>query len=340
MKLLRDLRALAVAALAAGAVIAAPGQAVAQEAPAPEAAVEPAPAPAPEAPAPAPGPEAPAPGPEAPAPAPAAPEPPAPEAPPAPVAPPVAPGADGEIDLNGRSYVIHVPADYTPERAWPVLVGYSAYRDSTENFRSYSRLRESTAGREAIIVYPRSVGGSWEGSPTAESRPGEDIAFTRAMIDDVAGKYSVDRARVYATGMSTGGGMAMVAACHLPDVFAAVAPVSGAYYTPVNMNCPGAPVSVLMVHGTGDTLMEYDGGNRHGADYLAVPDLFESYAQRNGCGPGRETRPEWDGAERVVAGGCARETEQIRVLGSNHLWWYENPDTTEEIWAFLARQHN
>ncbi|WP_448854073.1 alpha/beta hydrolase family esterase [Corynebacterium frankenforstense] len=273
MKILRDLRALAVAALAAGAMIAAPGQVAAQEAP------EPAPAPAAEAPAPAPAPAPEAPAPEAPAPEAPAPEPPAaevPPAPPAPVAPPVTPGTDGELDLGGRSYVIHVPAEYTPERAWPVLGGYSAYQDSTENFRNYSRLRESTAGREAIIVYPRSIGGSWEGSPTAMSRPGEDIAFTRAMIDDVAGKYTVDRARVYATGLSTGGGMAMVAACHMPDVAAAVAPVSGAYYNPVNMTCPG---------------------------------------------------------------GCARETEQIRVLGSNHLWWLENPNTTEEIWTFLARQH-
>ena len=137
----------------------------------------------------------------------------------APQAPaPVANGANGEVRVAGRSYLVWVPRGYNPARPTPVMVGYSAYQDSTENFRNYSRLRESSVGRDAIIVYPRAIGASWEGSATAATRPGQDIAFVRAMINDVQRYYNIDRRRIYATGMSTGGGMAAVSACHMADL--------------------------------------------------------------------------------------------------------------------------
>ena len=85
------------------------------------------------------------------------------------------------------------PHGYNPATPTPVMVGYSAFEDSTENFRNYSRLREPSVGRDAIIVYPRAIGASWEGSPTASTGPGQDIAFVRVIIDDVQRYYNIDR---------------------------------------------------------------------------------------------------------------------------------------------------
>lgn len=250
---------------------------------------------------------------------------------------PVAPGNNGEIRVGNRSYLIWVPRGYNPSRPTPVMVGYSAYQDSAENFRNYSRLRESNVGRDAIIVYPRSIGASWEGSPTAVTRPGEDIRFVRAMINDVQRYYNIDRRRIYATGMSTGGGMAAVSACHMADLFAGVAGVSGAYYWPVNANCQNIPVAFLAYHGTNDTLTSYNGGIRRGTRYLGVPDLFSSYERRNGCNVGYITKaPLGHNATRISATGCKKPVQAIKVHGSNHFWWYD-PSTANDMWAVLSR---
>ena len=250
---------------------------------------------------------------------------------------PVAPGHNGEIRVGNRSYLIWVPRSYNPSRPIPVMVGYSAFQDSTENFRNYSRLRESAVGRDAIIVYPRAIGASWEGSPTASSRPGQDIKFVRAMINDVQRYYNIDRKRIYATGMSTGGGMAAVSACHMADLFAGVAGVSGAYYWPTNANCQNIPVAFLAYHGTGDTLTRYNGGVRHGTRYLGVPQLFNSYEKRNGCNVGRiHSAPLGRNATRVSGTGCKKSTQVIKVHGSNHFWWYD-PSTANDMWAVLSR---
>lgn len=250
---------------------------------------------------------------------------------------PVAPGHNGEIRVGNRSYLIWVPRGYNASRPTPVMVGYSAYQDSTENFRNYSRLRESNVGRDAIIVYPRAIGTSWEGSATSATRPGEDIRFVRAMINDVQRYYNIDLRRIYATGMSTGGGMAAVSACHMADLFAGVAGVSGAYYWPVNSNCQNIPVAFLAYHGTNDTLTNYHGGVRRGTRYLGVPELFSSYERRNGCNIGRINKaPLSNNATRVSATGCKKPVQAIKVHGSNHFWWY-NPSTANDMWAVLSR---
>lgn len=250
---------------------------------------------------------------------------------------PVGNGHSGEIHVNGRGYLIHVPHGYNPSQAWPVMVGYSALDDSTENFRNYSRLRESIVGRDAIILYPRAIGASWEGSPTAKTGPGQDIAFVRAMINDVQRYYNIDRRRIYATGMSTGGGMAAVSACHMADLFAGVAGVSGAYYWPVNSGCQNIPIAFLTYHGTNDTLTNYYGGTRRGTRYLGVPDLFNSYEHRNGCNVGRITSAPLGGnATRISATGCVKPVQSIKIHGSNHFWWY-NPSTADDMWAVLSR---
>ncbi|WP_297590778.1 PHB depolymerase family esterase [uncultured Corynebacterium sp.] len=249
---------------------------------------------------------------------------------------PVAPGRNGEIVGAGRSYLVWVPANYNPARPTPVMVGYSAYQDSTENFRNYSRLRESAVGQNAIIVYPRAIGASWEGSPTAVTRPGQDIRFVRAMIDDVQRYYNIDRRRIYATGMSTGGGMAAVSACHMADLFAGVAGVSGAYYAPVNRGCQPIPVAFMAVHGTGDTLTPYHGTVRRGERVLPVAAMFASYERRNRCAGGVDRASVGPNATRVSARGCAKGVQVIQVHGSNHYWWY-SPSAADELWWFLSR---
>lgn len=249
---------------------------------------------------------------------------------------PVANGSNGEVRAAGRSYLVWVPRNYDPSRPTPVMVGYSAFEDSTENFRNYSRLRESSVGRDAIILYPRAIGASWEGSPTASTGPGQDIAFVRAMIADVQRYYNIDRRRIYATGMSTGGGMAAVSACHMPDIFAGVAGVSGAYYAPVNQGCQRTPVAFMAVHGMADSLTPYYGTIRRGQCVMPVPELFASYERRNGCAGGVDRAPVGNNATRVSARGCSKGVEVIQVHGSNHFWWY-SPSAADEMWAFLMR---
>lgn len=237
---------------------------------------------------------------------------------------------------RNRRYVINMPTHYNPARPTPVLFGFDGWRDSPENFRRYSRMDETGAGRDAIRVYPESINNGWEGAPYAIVRPGEDIRFVTQIIDELDRTYNVDRRRIYATGHSNGGGMTAVVACHLPHVFAGVAAVGGAFYNPVNANCKNQAIPFLIMHGTGDTMMKYHGGTRHGGKpYLPVPVLLASYIHRNVCNPSPRITTIPGGKRHVYS--CARKELQLITNPQNHTW-NRVPDASQEVWNFLSRQ--
>ncbi len=93
--------------------------------------------------------------------------------------------------------------------------------------------------------------------------------FLNNLIENVAEKYPVDRTRLFVTGTSNGGNMTYRMALESPIRFAAYAPVVAAL--PKNNECdaPREPVSILIMNGTLDPLLPYNGGqvaknDRHG----------------------------------------------------------------------------
>lgn len=86
--------------------------------------------------------------------------------------------------------------------------------------------------KDAILVYPGQKyrwdgDGGWALGPEAgDYGGGEDIRFTAELLDLIERDYTVDRARIFATGHSSGGDMAAVVGCFLGDRFRALAPIA------------------------------------------------------------------------------------------------------------------
>lgn len=257
--------------------------------------------------------------------------------------PPVQPGTVQSISIKSttgkeRRYLLSVSHAYTPHKAAPVLFGFGGWQDTPENFRNYARFGSRGALHEAILIYPEGIERAWEGAPYSVSAPGEDIAFVKQLLDVVDQSYRIDRSRVYATGMSNGGGMAAVLGCHAQDIFAGVAMVSAAFYNPVEIGCKNQPIPTLIIHGTDDKLTHYNGGFLHKAPYLPVQTVLDGYARRNGCPPAAPvSTPKPGNAELLAYQGCAAETEHLKIHGADHTWNFA-PDVANEVWDFLARQ--
>jgi polyhydroxybutyrate depolymerase len=90
----------------------------------------------------------------------------------------------------------------------------------------------------------------------------DDVAFARALVQDVEKVACIDPRRVYAVGTATGGGLAHYLACHAADVFAAVAPAAFDLLEENVGDCrPSRPVTVISFRGTADPLVPYGGGS-------------------------------------------------------------------------------
>lgn len=241
-------------------------------------------------------------------------------------------------DGQQRRYLYSTPANSNPEDPLPVLLAMGGWNDPPENFLDYADFDASAAGGEAVVVYPAGVAGAWAGAPYSQTSEADDISFLRAIVAQLETTLPIDRERIYAVGMSNGGGMALELACHAPDLVAGVSAVSGAFYEGIDEGCPAAPVATQIIHGTEDELLNYTGGTLHDTPYLGVEEVFRGVAERNGCAPETaEATPLGDNSDRLVLGDCAADTQHIRVNGGFHDW-YLDPSTPDETWEFLSAQ--
>lgn len=107
-----------------------------------------------------------------------------------------------------------------------------------------------------------------------------DVDYIKAIIEDVASKYSIDRKRIYCCGFSNGGMMTYTVANLLGDVFAAYASISGYPINEFHLHHTGArPVPFLHIHGTNDDLVKSS----------LVSKIIDNMVARNGCNPVPET---------------------------------------------------
>lgn len=119
------------------------------------------------------------------------------------------------------------------------------------------------------------MGGAWAGPTYAEVPVVEDLQFVSDMIDDLKSKYNIDSNRIYAGGMSNGGGFVGTLACsEVGSQFSAFASVAGSFYTDVNgTGCLASrsPLPFLEIHGGSDKGVPYAGGMGYGGPLPPIP---------------------------------------------------------------------
>ncbi|CAD0045960.1 unnamed protein product [Aureobasidium pullulans] len=213
-------------------------------------------------------------------------------------------GADGYV----RTYNVHVPSTYDPNKAAPLIMAFHGRGDSGSAMESNSGLSIERINPYGISVYPTAIKdqdqqNTWQGDPSyATNRTVDDIGFVRALVTNISAQYCVDTSRVFAAGMSNGGGFVNVLACDpvMSSVFNAFAPHSGAFYTStgdsntvcfpntvltndlVHTTCsPSRRVPMIEFHGDADGTIGYFGGGRRGYCLPAIPHWTQDWAIRN-----------------------------------------------------------
>lgn len=265
------------------------------------------------------------------------------------------------VDGRDRSYLIHVPPDVKSGPTAVVLVFHGG-GGNAENAARMSHFDRAADRHGFVAVFPEGTGrlrdrlltfNAGNCCGTALDDGVDDVAFTRALVEDVATVVPVDRKRLFVTGMSNGGMMSYRLACEAADLFAAAAPVAGAN----NLEAcrPSLPVALLAVHGTADRSVKFEGGRTDPAVRLDTHDRVDRSVEESirpfldvaRCTPPPAVTRTGDAERRVYActGGAV---EVLAVLSGGHAWPggergsaigdvpSRTVDATEAIWAFFA----
>ncbi len=129
---------------------------------------------------------------------------------------------DGENGERG-GFWLYVPENYTPDRAWPVVMALHG-GSGTGRLFLWSWLRDARS-HGAILVAPTSIGSTWAlmGEDADTPNLARILAFVRS-------KWNIDGYRLLLTGMSDGGTFTYVSGLEAESPFTHLAPVAAAFH--------------------------------------------------------------------------------------------------------------
>ena len=254
---------------------------------------------------------------------------------------PIAPGDQTRAITVGkleRTYLVHVPPTYDGAKPVPVVLIFHGGASNAEQMVRFCGLNEKADEAGFLAVYPSGSGRlpaalTWNGGNCcgyAVAQNIDDVAFVRAILDDIAAAAKIDTKRVYATGMSNGAIFCYRLADELSDRIAAIAPVSG---TMGSETChPARPVPVIHFHGTADEFMLFGGGagpkSFSKTNFFSVEHTIRQWVKADGC-PEQPTITKLpdkvhDGTtvtrKTFGPGGAGAEVVLYVIDGGGHTW--------------------
>lgn len=199
------------------------------------------------------------------------------------------------IEVNGehREYLLYLPPN--PGRVHvPLLIALHGGSMTARQLERPSGLTQLAHDRDFAVVYPQGKGNHWnDGRLPPDGKPlstADDVAFVRVLLQHLEQTAYVDPKRVVVTGPSNGGMMTLRLACEAPELFAAVMLVIASLPVDERPRCKMDPdrLSVVMINGTDDPLVPYNGGQvmawrRPAGAVFSAPETFRLFAARSGC---------------------------------------------------------
>lgn len=244
-----------------------------------------------------------------------------------------------------RLFTVHVPPGYQPGTPLPLVVNLHARTRNMIHQEELSRMNAKADKEGFVVVNPQALDDPptwWGPVPGEVGQP--DLDFFREMLAYLQQQISIDPDRTYVTGLSNGGTMAYRLGCDMSDLFAAIAPVAGGHVAH-DLCQPEYPVSVLVIHGTEDPIIPFEGQPNVSPP---VETWLEAWAEHNGCDPEPTVSHPYISTTEKTWANCDEDVIVTleRIRGGGHVWptselgthlaeYPSDLDATDLIWSFF-----
>jgi polyhydroxybutyrate depolymerase len=252
-----------------------------------------------------------------------------------------------QFDGLMRTCYVHLPPGYDGSRAVPLVLALHGMGGDGAGMARLTHFNTVADQGGFIVVYPDGLKRRWSFGKFPLLGGIDDVGFIGALVMVLSGDLRIDPARIYALGMSNGGGLIDLLACQRADLFAAVVVVAATISSFLTHLCrPARAVSVLMIHGTDDPLVPFAGGGRRRQLLLSAPATAQHWARMAGCAPTPTVTYLPDRANdgtrvrrEVYSGGPDGAEVVLYVIeGGGHTWPGGIPYLPERIIGRTSRQ--
>ena len=275
---------------------------------------------------------------------------------------------DGKIVVGGleRTYILHLPPAFASMQNLPLVIILHGGGGTGKGMITLTRngMNALADQDKFVVVYPDGIEKQWnDGRQLQQARAMrenvDDVGFIAALINDLSQTYPIDRTRVYVAGISNGGMMSERLACDLADQIAAIGVIAAPLSENLSATCqPSRSISVVLITGTADPLVPYQGGeigllNIKRGKGLSSDATTQFWVSRNQCAnsPSVSSEPIFDAQDvtrvrKQVYAPCREGSVVVRFIieGGGHTWpngWQYLPEvvvgkTTHQLDANVA----
>jgi predicted peptidase len=182
------------------------------------------------------------------------------------------------------SYVVYLPADYTPKKTWPTIIFlHGSGENGTDGWVQTRVGLGPVISRHperfpAIVIFPQSPPGvDWTERIAGDASPLiSDFVF--AALDQTLQEYNGDSRHVFLTGLSSGGFGAWSWGAQAPHRFAGLMPLCGAG-DPTTMAAPLREMPTWVFHGARDPVVPVAGSREMVAALRAAGNAGVRYTE-------------------------------------------------------------
>lgn len=237
------------------------------------------------------------------------------------------------VNSKSRQYIVRLPENYDSSQPYRLIFGLhwldSNYESVDGGTAPYYGMM-GKAENSAIFVAPDGLNRGWG------NQGGEDVTFISQIVDEITSELCVDMDLIFSMGFSYGGAMSYSLACSKPDVFRAVAVLSGA---PLS-GCQGGtqPIAYYGQHGIRDGVLNIAMGRQ----------LRDKFVANNGCTQTNPQEPASNSRQHIKTeyAGCtegypvtwvAFDEDHVALPQDSGGDGGPNSWTIPEVWDFISQ---
>ena len=281
--------------------------------------------------------------------------------------------AKSEIEVDGKKFTYRTYLPKGMRKAAPLVIvmhgsGQNGSQIRLETGYGFDRLADQYGFG---VVYPSASSFDWNdcskvGDFKVDGRELDHVKLLTLLADKLIAENGFDPKRVFATGVSSGGFMSLRLAVEAPTRFRAVAAVSANLPVADNFKCTttGTSTSVMLMNGTKDPIVHYDGGETSLLGLFYKGGILKSsresarfFANLNQIGDAPLiSNEEKSNVERALwrsdrTSEGKKEVELVTIVGGGHgmpqAYWKRprllgpspmTPNGPALIWDFFSRQ--
>jgi polyhydroxybutyrate depolymerase len=223
-----------------------------------------------------------------------------------------------QVDGVERRAILYPPSAKSPDGKAPLVFDFHGHGDNIQNFQ-YTEMQRAYPA--AIVVYFQGLPSRRDGLSGWQVEKGQDDDRDLRLVDvalaSLRGRFTIDDARIYATGFSNGAGFTYLLWAERASVFAAFAPVAARIRPTLQF---ATPRPVIHVAGAMDRQIRY----------LDQEEAIEAAKRANGA----------TGKGTDCGKGCTSfDTGAADVMTWVHPGGHDYPAGTSERIARFFRQH-